>query len=248
MSCSTSTIVTSPRRFADQLDHALPIRPVPCRPSARRAAAGGRGSPARARLRAGAVRRGRASRRRCCAGAKPDLRRQFERFVVRRLRRRHGCQKPKLDPMRACTASTMLSRALNRAKDVGDLIRAREPGRDTLVRRLAGDVSPRRRMLPSSGRSAPESWLNQGRLAGAVRTDERVEFSGGDVEVESIGGDETAEALAQAAHLQQRSAGPAACGNERRRDRVARRARPRAGSVPSRAASNRCRRQAPLRG
>ena len=114
------------RRLADQRRPCAPIRPAPCRPSARRAAAGAGAGGERERdleLALLAVRE-RARHRRRRVAARPTLGQQLARRVEQRAPRRTGRQKRKLLPSPACTASATLSSALRRAKDAGDLDRS----------------------------------------------------------------------------------------------------------------------------
>ena len=178
MSCSTSSTVTLRADALDQRDHALRL----LRPHAGhrlveqhqlRAAWRAPGRPP-----ARAARRGTA--RRCverCLRGQADFLGDRARFVEQRRLLRTGRQNEKLEPLRACTASARLSSTREAAEDAGDLVAAREAGRDALVRRQPRDVVGRRRTIlppslascPRSGRSAWSCRRRSGRSARAPR-------------------------------------------------------------------------------
>ena len=70
-----------------------------------------------------------------------------------------------------------------------------------------GDVFAAQADAARVGLERSGQLADQRRLAGAVRADDGMDFARVDVEVERIGGDQSAEALGQAAHLEQRHAG-----------------------------------------
>ena len=112
----------------------------------------------------------------------------------------------------------------------GDLERAREPELAAAVGRQRGDVVAVETDAAGVGRDLAGELADQRGLAGAVRADDGVQLARRHVERDVVGGDDAAEALAQAVDLQQRLShgAPSPAG---RRCRRARTARPAAASA-----------------
>jgi hypothetical protein len=72
------------------------------------------------------------------------------------------------------------------------------------VRRQAGDVGAVEDDAAAVRRELPAELRHQRRLAGAVGADEGVDLAARDLQVDAIGRDQAAEALLEAAHVEQR--------------------------------------------
>ena len=184
---------------------ALPCAPTrrgPCRPSARRAAPGAAGSPAPCRPRGRAARRATARRSRASArSARPissstcaRARRPQRRCRAAPAARRPGSRPAPPAPRgRRCSSTSKL---LNRRviwNERASPRRARWCG----ARRVMS--SPSKTMRPRSGAQLAGELRHQRRLAGAVRADQRVHLAAAHLQVDAVGRDHAAEALAQAA-------------------------------------------------
>src|SRR5207247_5023681 len=82
------------------------------------------------------------------------------------------------------------------------LERAADPELRDRVRRLTGDVVAIEHDAPAGGGVDARQHVEEGRLAGAVRTDEAHDGAGGNGEVELGDGDEAAEFLANVPRLE----------------------------------------------
>ena len=127
------------------------------------------------------------------------------RVDERRVARRPAATREKLVAAAACTASATLSSTLKRCEELRDLERAREAAARALVRRQARDVvRRRRRSRPRSLGELAGELRDQRRLAGAVRADQRVHLAARARRGRRVGRDDAAEALVEAAHVEQR--------------------------------------------
>ncbi len=97
------------------------------------------------------------------------------------------------------------------AKQPRDLERARQAVAGAPVRRPGGDVGTGEDDRAAVARELAAELRHQGRLAGAVRADQGVDLAGVDVQVDAIGRDQPAEALLEAAHVEQRRGRRASC-------------------------------------
>ena len=178
MSCSTSRIVCRPLSARSSCDHALRTPRAPCRPSARRAAAGAAAWPAPWRSRAGAARRAPGVPAGTSARvAEPDLRRAARapaRAAPRSARRR--------PPEAEAVAGVRLHRQRDvvergeLAEDAGDLERARQAARASA--RGAGSAVTSRAGEADRAGIGPQlagELGDQRRLAGAVGADDGVQ-------------------------------------------------------------------------
>ena len=89
-------------------------------------------------------------------------------------------------------------------KQRGDLKRARQPEPASSIGGMAGDVAAVEADAAAIGCNLAAQQRDQRALAGAVRPDHGVKFSGCQVERDRVRGDHAAEALGQAFDLQQR--------------------------------------------
>ena len=98
-------------------------------------------------------------------------------------------------PCRAWTASMTLRSADNSgASEEIWKVRAR-PSRARAASRARLMSCPRKRIVPLSGMSAPRDLVDQCRLAGAVRADQRVDLAGPEIEADAVGRLQRAEGL-----------------------------------------------------
>ena len=171
----------------------------PCRPSARRAAAGAAAWRAPSRPRAGAARRGRGwPPGRCLRLPSPTSSSTRARGLEQRRRRRAPArQKRKLWPACACTASATLSQRAELGVDAGDLERAREALARAPRRGQRGDVLAGEADRAGVGAQVAGELADEGGLAGAVRADDGVRLAFAHVEVDAVGRAQRAEGLAQ---------------------------------------------------
>src|SRR5205085_8014346 len=86
-------------------------------------------------------------------------------------------------------------------EDAGDLVAAREAGRDARMGWLPGDVGAVEDDAAALGREHAGDLTDQRRLAGAVRPDQRVHLAARHFQGHIVGGDDAAEAFADAPKL-----------------------------------------------
>ena len=85
------------------------------------------------------------------------------------------------------------------------------------VRRPGGDVGAGEDDRAAVARELAAELRHEGGLAGAVRADQGMDLAGVDAQVDAIGRDQAAEALLEAAHVEQRRCRRGVGHDERRR-------------------------------
>ena len=80
-------------------------------------------------------------------------------------------------------------------QDGGDLERAGKPARSARMNRQAGDIFPGKSNAPGIRRNQARDLVDQGGLAGAVRSDHGVQLARHHIEREVVGDAQAAEAL-----------------------------------------------------
>src|SRR6267143_1831259 len=89
--------------------------------------------------------------------------------------------------------------------DAGDLERARQALARALRRRKRGDVLAREADAAGVGAQVSRELADEGGLAGAVGSDERVRLALGDMEIDAVARAQRAEALAKALYFKHRA-------------------------------------------